>query len=116
MIRDMGVLLFMGLLTTSLSPGAVAEPLLGFDGTHGEEQRARESRFDAGFLHGIRSQNAAGRARGDRATAVEAGRRADRGYRDRSAPVEPQDPEGHEDSSREVASVPCRLACSLPPL
>jgi len=47
MIRKMGVLLFAGLLTASLSSGAVAERLLGFDETTGEEQRARESRFDA---------------------------------------------------------------------
>jgi len=47
MIPKMGVVLFAGLLTASLSSGAVAERLLGFDETTGEEQRARESRFDA---------------------------------------------------------------------
>lgn len=47
MIRNMGVLLLVGLLTASVSSGVVAEPLLGFDGTNAEEQRARESRFDA---------------------------------------------------------------------
>ena len=47
MIRDMGALLCLGLLTASLSSSSVAETLLGFDETHSEEQRARESRFDA---------------------------------------------------------------------
>ena len=47
MNRDLGFLLIVGLLIVSLAQTAAAEPLMGFEGTLVEEQRALESRFDA---------------------------------------------------------------------